>query len=134
MVRLQSYQGIEEVVGVDIPTATLRDMYRQMLRIRRFEEKLVALYPVQDMRTPVHLYIGQEAVAAGICLNLEKEDYLFSNHRGHGHCIAKGTDMKLMMAEFYGRKTGCSRGRGGSMHLVDPERGILGTSVCGYLF
>ncbi len=127
--KLQSYQEVEERVGADIPSSTLRDMYRQMLRIRRFEEKLVELYPIQDMRTPVHLYIGQEAVAVGVCLNLEKEDYVSSNHRGHGHCIAKGTDMKLMMAEFYGRKTGCSKGKGGSMHLVDPERGILGTSA-----
>lgn len=127
--RLQSYRGVEEVVGADIPAMTLRAMYWQMLRVRRFEEKLVELYPAQDMRTPIHLCLGQEAIAVGVCLNLEKEDYVFSNHRGHGHCIAKGTDMKLMMAEFYGRRTGCSRGKGGSMHLVDPERGILGTSA-----
>ncbi|MEE9487251.1 MAG: thiamine pyrophosphate-dependent dehydrogenase E1 component subunit alpha [Candidatus Brocadiales bacterium] len=127
--KLQPYPEVGKKVTVDLPSSTLREMYRQMLRIRRFEEKLVELYPVQDMRTPVHLCLGQEAVAVGVCLNLKKEDYMCSNHRGHGHCIAKGTDMKSMMAEFYGRKTGCSRGRGGSMHLVDPERGILGTSA-----
>ncbi|MGR3294653.1 MAG: thiamine pyrophosphate-dependent dehydrogenase E1 component subunit alpha [Candidatus Bathyanammoxibius sp.] len=127
--KLQPYPEVGKKVTVDLPSSTLREMYRQMLRIRRFEEKLVELYPAQDMRTPVHLCLGQEAVAVGVCLNLKKEDYMCSNHRGHGHCIAKGTDMKSMMAEFYGRKTGCSRGRGGSMHLVDPERGILGPSA-----
>lgn len=111
------------------PPATLRQMYLLMLKIRRFEEKVVELYPAQDMRSPVHLYIGHEAIAAGVCLNLRKDDYVFSNHRGHGHCIAKGMDMKPMLAEFYGKKTGCCRGKGGSMHLVDPERGILGTSA-----
>ncbi len=107
----------------------LMDMYSTMLRIRLFEEKIVELYPEQEMKCPVHLYIGQEAVATGVMANLEKRDYVFSNHRGHGHCIAKGTDMKSMMAEFYGRVTGCSRGKGGSMHLVDVENGILGTSA-----
>ncbi len=111
------------------PLATLRQMYQLMLKIRRFEEKIVELYPVQDMRTPVHLYIGHEAIATGVCLNLRKEDYVFSNHRGHGHCIAKGMDMKRMFAEFYGRKTGYCKGKGGSMHLADPENGILGTSA-----
>lgn len=111
------------------PPATLRQMYLLMLKIRKFEEKVVELYPAQDMRTPVHLYIGHEAIAAGVCLNLQKCDYVFSNHRGHGHCIAKGMDMKLMLAEFYGKKTGCCKGKGGSMHLVDPENGVLGTSA-----
>jgi pyruvate dehydrogenase E1 component alpha subunit len=100
-----------------------------MLRIRLFEEKIVELYPAQEMMTPVHLYIGQEAVAAGVISNLKKKDYIFSNHRSHGHCIAKGSDFKGIMAELYGKKTGCSKGKGGSMHLVDVERGILGTTA-----
>lgn len=107
----------------------LMDMYTSMLRIRMFEEKIVELYPEQEMKCPVHLCIGQEAIAAGVCLNLKKEDYVFSNHRGHGHCLAKGSGMKPLMAEFYGKKTGCSRGKGGSMHIIDIENGILGTSA-----
>ncbi|MEK7368545.1 MAG: thiamine pyrophosphate-dependent dehydrogenase E1 component subunit alpha, partial [Planctomycetota bacterium] len=70
-----------------------------------------------------------EAIATGVCLNLRKDDYVSSNHRGHGHCIAKGMDMRLMLAEFYGKKTGYCKGKGGSMHLVDPENGVLGTSA-----
>ncbi len=104
-------------------------MLRTMFTIRRFEEKIIQLYPQQEMKTPVHLYLGQEAIAAGVCLNLEKKDYIFSNHRNHGHCIAKGMDLKIIMAELYGKQTGCSRGKGGSMHLVDIKNGIMGTSA-----
>jgi len=100
-----------------------------MLRIRRFEEKIVDVYCDQDMKTPVHLYIGQEAVAAGVCANLRREDYVFSTHRSHGHYLAKGGDMKGLMAELYGRRTGCSRGKGGSMHVVDPEVGVCGSTA-----
>ncbi|MBT9149578.1 MAG: Acetoin:2,6-dichlorophenolindophenol oxidoreductase subunit alpha [Dehalococcoidia bacterium] len=80
------------------------------------------------MKTPVHLYIGQEAIAAGVCANLSVDDYVFSNHRGHGHYIAKGGNIKAMIAELHNRETGCSRGRGGSMHLVDTSVGLLGSS------
>jgi pyruvate dehydrogenase E1 component alpha subunit len=100
-----------------------------MLRIRRFEEKIVDVYCDQDMKTPVHLYIGQEAVAAGVCANLRKEDYVFSTHRSHGHYLAKGGDMRSLMAELYGRRTGCSKGKGGSMHVVDPEAGVCGSTA-----
>jgi pyruvate dehydrogenase E1 component alpha subunit len=100
-----------------------------MLRIRRFEEKIVDVYCDQDMKTPAHLYIGQEAVAAGVCANLRREDYVFSTHRSHGHYLAKGGDMRGLMAELYGRKTGCSRGKGGSMHVVDPEVGVCGSTA-----
>ena len=102
---------------------------RTMFKIRRFEEKIIELYPKQQMKTPVHLCLGQEAIAAGVCANLKKSDYIFSNHRNHGHCIAKGMDLKYIMAELYGKKTGCSGGKGGSMHLVDIENGILGTTA-----
>lgn len=112
-----------------IPPETLRQLYEVMLRIRRFEEKVIEVYPLQDMKTPVHLCIGEEAIAAGVCMNLRNDDYVFTTHRSHGHNIAKGTDMKLIMAEFYGRKTGCSKGKGGSMHICSPEDGILGTSA-----
>jgi pyruvate dehydrogenase E1 component alpha subunit len=107
----------------------LLDLYKSMLRIRMFEEKIVDLYPEQEMKCPVHLCIGQEAIAAGVCQHLEKGDYVFSNHRGHGHCLAKGTKMRPLMAEFYGKATGCSGGKGGSMHIIDIENGILGTSA-----
>ncbi|MDO8425954.1 MAG: thiamine pyrophosphate-dependent dehydrogenase E1 component subunit alpha [Deltaproteobacteria bacterium] len=116
--------------GVDTITRELLvEMYSMMLKIRMFEDRIVELYPEQEMKCPVHLYIGQEAIAAGVCLNLKKEDYLFSNHRGHGHCLAKGSPMGPLMAEFYGKKTGCSRGKGGSMHVIDVENGIMGTSA-----
>jgi len=112
----------------DIPKEVLRELYRMMLKIRKVELKISELYHEDEMRTPVHLYIGQEAVAAGVCAHLNADDYVFSNHRGHGHYIAKGGDIKAMIAELYNRETGCSKGRGGSMHLVDTSVGLLGTS------
>lgn len=92
------------------------------------EEKIAAIYPEQEMRCPVHLCIGQEAIPAGVCASLRKEDYIMSNHRSHGHYLAKGGDMKSMFAEIYGKSTGCSGGKGGSMHLVDLSANILGTT------
>lgn len=122
----------EDLSGYGLTTITrtaLLRMYEAMLRIRMFEEKIVELYPAQEMKCPVHLCIGQEAIPAGVCMNLEKMDYVFSNHRGHGHLLAKGCQMKPIMAELYGRATGCSRGKGGSMHLIDTGNGIMGTSA-----
>jgi pyruvate dehydrogenase E1 component alpha subunit len=107
----------------------LLDMYRIMVLIRRFEEKIIDVYGAQDMKTPVHLCIGQEAVAAGVCSILGRKDYLFTNHRGHGHCLAKGMTPLNLYREFYGRIGGCSGAKGGSMHPVDPDAGILGTSA-----
>ncbi len=97
-----------------------------MLRIRLAEEKLVE--PILDgtVKCPVHLYSGEEAVATGIGANLKDEDYVFGNHRSHGHYLAKGGDLKKMIAEIYCKETGCSGGRGGSMHLIAPEKGVLG--------
>ena len=117
-------------ITVDIPSATLRSLYMAMLRIRRFEERVAELLCSQpEIICPVHLYIGQEAVAAGVCANLRKDDYVFSTHRSHGHYIAKGGDIKALMAELYGKATGCSSGRGGSMHLASPDIGLLGSSA-----
>jgi len=113
----------------DVKREVLIELYRKMLLIRRFEEKIVEVYPVQDMKTPVHLYLGEEAIAAGVCANLIREDYIFTTHRSHGHCLAKGVHPKLLYAEFYGRITGCCKGKGGSMHPAVPEYGILGTSA-----
>ncbi len=115
---------------LDIPAATLRAMYVTMLRIRRFEEKVAELiHPLNEIICPCHLYIGQEAAATGVCSALRKEDWVFSTHRSHGHYIAKGGDMKALMAELYGKETGCSRGRGGSMHLSSPQQGFAGSSA-----
>jgi TPP-dependent pyruvate/acetoin dehydrogenase alpha subunit len=113
----------------EIPKTILLELYRKMILIRRFEEKVVEVYPQQEMKTPVHLYIGQEAVAVGSCANLRQDDYVFTTHRSHGHCLAKGVDPQVLYAEFYGRVTGCCKGKGGSMHPVAPEYGILGTSA-----
>ncbi|MBN2239574.1 MAG: thiamine pyrophosphate-dependent dehydrogenase E1 component subunit alpha [Dehalococcoidales bacterium] len=114
--------------GLSIPADTLRRLYTTMLRIRKVQSRIVELYHEDEMKTPVHLYIGEEAVAAGVCENMALQDYVFSNHRGHGHYIAKGGDLKAMIAELYNRETGCSRGRGGSMHLIDTSVGLMGSS------
>lgn len=99
-----------------------------MLRIRRIEEALADRYAEQEMRCPMHLCIGQEAIAVGVCAALSAEDVVFSNHRAHGHYLAKGGNLNAMVAELYGRSTGCCGGRGGSMHLIDLEAGFLGST------
>jgi len=109
-------------------SAQLLALYEMMLKIRLVELKIEELYPQDEMKTPVHLCVGQEAIPAGVCANLTKDDYVFSNHRGHGHYIAKGGDLKSMIAELYCRETGCSKGRGGSMHLIDTATGFMGSS------
>ncbi|NPV08745.1 MAG: thiamine pyrophosphate-dependent dehydrogenase E1 component subunit alpha [Anaerolineae bacterium] len=106
--------------------ARLVGMLRTMYRIRFFEERVKELFGQNLIWGGVHLYIGQEAVATGACAALRRDDYLVSTHRGHGHCLAKGGDIRRTMAELMGRDTGYCRGRGGSMHLFDPEIGLLG--------
>lgn len=113
---------------MDIDRETAISLYRGMLRIRMVEEEVAAIYPEQQMRCPVHLCTGQEAVPVGVCANLKVGDYVLGTHRSHGHYLAKGGDLKAMMAEMYGRATGCSRGKGGSMHLVDLSVNVLGTT------
>ena len=103
-------------------------LFYQMLRIRRIEEAIGFRYKEQKMRCPIHLSIGQEAIAVGICSQLEKEDVVFSNHRSHAHYLAKRGNFHKMMAELYGKKTGCTKGRGGSMHLIDLDVGFQGSS------
>jgi len=107
-------------------TEILKQLYYKMLRIRLVEEAIAELYPEQEMRCPVHLCVGQEAISVGVCFNLTPEDYVLSNHRSHGHYLAKGGDLKTMMAEIYGKVTGCCQGKGGSMHLIDLPVGFLG--------
>jgi pyruvate dehydrogenase E1 component alpha subunit len=107
----------------------LVDMYLKMLTIRTFESNVKDLFAKGKIIGAVHLSIGQEAVPVGVCAALRKDDYVLSNHRGHGHCIAKGGDVKRMMAELFGKKTGICRGKGGSMHLADFSVGVLGASA-----
>lgn len=108
---------------------TLLGLYRAMARMRLAEEKVAELYPQQEMRCPVHLHVGQEAVSAGICANLSHEDRIFGSHRSHGPYLAFGGDLKAFYAELYGKETGCCRGRGGSMHLIDRKAGYWGSSA-----
>jgi len=114
--------------GAAAPQVPHRALYRQMLLIRRCEEQLTRAYASGLIPGPCHSYIGQEAVAAGVCAHLRNDDVVFSTHRGHGHALAKGVVPGELMAELFGRATGCSRGRGGSMHLFAPEVGLMGTS------
>ena len=104
---------------------TRLDLYRDMLRNRRIEEEIARRYADQQMRCPVHLSIGQEAIATGVCLPLGPHDQIVSTHRAHAHYLSKGGDLTRMIAELHGRETGCCGGRGGSMHLFDPEAGVL---------
>ena len=103
-------------------------LYRQMLQIRRCEEALVRLYAAGKFAGACHTYIGEEAVATGVCAHLRSDDVVFSTHRGHGHALAKGVSPAELIAELLGKATGCSGGRGGSMHLFKPEVGFMGSS------
>ncbi|MBM3705628.1 MAG: thiamine pyrophosphate-dependent dehydrogenase E1 component subunit alpha [Actinobacteria bacterium] len=107
---------------------TKLNLFKTMYKIRQFEKAAYDLYTKNLIRGSIHLYIGEEAVATGICANLKKDDCITSTHRGHGHCIAKGGKLKPMMAELLGKKTGYCRGKGGSMHIADPEIGIFGAN------
>jgi pyruvate dehydrogenase E1 component alpha subunit len=112
-------------MSMDIERRLLRDM----IRIRRTEETLADLYPAQEMRTPTHFSIGQEAVAVGVCTALRRTDAVYSGHRCHAHYLAKGGDLDAMVAELYGKETGCARGRGGSVHLSDLDAGVIASSA-----
>lgn len=106
----------------------LRSLYRRMVSIRLFEEKVGELFLGGELPGFVHLYIGEEAIAVGICANLNDKDYITSTHRGHGHCIAKGAQIEPMMAEIFGKATGYCKGKGGSMHIADFSVGMLGAN------
>lgn len=115
-----------------LPKDKLAGMYEKMLEIRYFEEKVFELYGQNLVPGTIHLYAGEEAVAVGVCSSLRKDDYVTSTHRGHGHCIAKGAELKRTMAEILGKKTGYCKGKGGSMHIADFNVGMLGaTAVVG---
>jgi pyruvate dehydrogenase E1 component alpha subunit len=107
-------------------TSRIESLYRAVLRIRRVEEAIAERYAAQEMRCPVHLSIGQEAVAAGVCAALTQQDGVFSNHRAHAHYLAKGGSLTAMLAEIYGKAEGCCNGVGGSMHMIDLAAGFMG--------
>ena len=114
---------------MEIAPETLLSLHRTMLTIRLFEQRVASEFRTGEIPGFVHMYVGEEAVAAGVCANLHEDDYVTSTHRGHGHCIAKGCDLDRMMAEIYGREDGLCKGRGGSMHIADFSRGMLGANA-----
>src|SRR5688572_6856046 len=104
-------------------------LHRALYRIRRVEEEIARVYPTDCIKSPVHLSIGQEAVSVGVCAALLPHDVVFGTYRGHALYLAKGGDLRAMIAELYGKVTGCARGKGGSMHLIDAEKGVMGMSA-----
>jgi TPP-dependent pyruvate/acetoin dehydrogenase alpha subunit len=104
-------------------------LYYSLYRIRRVEEEIARIYPTDKIKSPVHLSIGQEAISVGVCEALRADDIVFGTYRGHALYLAKGGDLKRMIAELYGKITGCAKGKGGSMHMVDITKGVMGTSA-----
>src|SRR6266852_6673003 len=104
-------------------------LYRSLLRIRRVEEEIARVYPTDRIKSPVHLSIGQEAVSVAVCEALAPADVVFGTYRGHALYLAKGGDLRRMIAELYGKATGCTKGKGGSMHLIALEQGVMGMSA-----
>jgi pyruvate dehydrogenase E1 component alpha subunit len=119
--------GVEKRYEVDRDLAL--SMYAQMRKIRAFEEQANELYRSRKMPGLTHLYIGEEAIAVGVCSALRRADYITSTHRGHGHCLAKGADVERMFCELLGKEAGYCRGKGGSMHIADHENGNLGANA-----
>ena len=117
------------VSGKDTEQTRWLSMYEQMLKIRIFEEHVNQLYTTAKMPGLAHLYIGEEAIAVGVCSALRRDDYITSTHRGHGHCLAKGASVDRMFAELLGKEAGYCRGKGGSMHIADQDTGDLGANA-----
>src|SRR5437016_11125531 len=113
-------------MNLETPPDVARQMMCGIMRIRMIEERIRTLYAEQEMRCPTHFSIGQEAAAVGVCARLTREELITSAHRSHAHYLAKGGDLRAMLAELYGKVTGCARGKGGSMHLIDRAAGFLG--------
>src|SRR5512133_1252385 len=113
-------------MNAEFDTDHAEQLYREMLRIRRFEERCVELYSAMKIRGFLHLYIGEEAVAVGAMQALDEHDALLSTYREHGHALVRGVPARAVMAEMFGKAAGCSRGRGGSMHLFDAARNFYG--------
>jgi pyruvate dehydrogenase E1 component alpha subunit len=126
------YRSVAQAFSIPDPrydTAFLLGLFRSMLRIRRIEEEIERQYHLDQMKTPIHLVIGQEATSVGCCAALGHADLLFSSHRTHGNYLAKGGDLKAMLSEMFCRANGCAGSRGGSMHLIDKRVGMAGTSA-----
>jgi 2-oxoisovalerate dehydrogenase E1 component len=121
-------QSERQFMAHPIATEQLLSLYRELLKIRRTEEQLAKSHAAGLVHGACHTYVGEEAIAVGVCAHLRPDDAVFSTHRGHGHALAKGVPPHELIAELFGRATGCSRGRGGSMHLFSPEVGMMGTS------
>lgn len=113
----------------DMNKKLVENFYRSFFKIRMVEEEIASIYPTDKIKSPVHLSIGQEAVSVGICEALLVDDIIFATYRGHAAYLAKGGDLNKMIAELYGKITGCAKGKGGSMHLIDIEKGVMGTSA-----
>jgi acetoin:2,6-dichlorophenolindophenol oxidoreductase subunit alpha len=126
---IRAMATVSRLAPADVKTGTPLHMYRQMIAIRLFEERVNDLYTRALMPGLAHLYIGEEAVAVGICAALRPDDYITSTHRGHGHCLAKGAAPPLMFAELLGKEAGYCKGKGGSMHIADPATGNLGANA-----
>ncbi|MFQ3593455.1 MAG: thiamine pyrophosphate-dependent enzyme, partial [Gemmataceae bacterium] len=107
----------------------LTRLYRELYRIRRTEEEIARVYPTDCIKSPVHLSIGQEAVSVGVSEALAPDDIVYGTYRGHALYLARGGSLRAMIAELYGKATGCTRGKGGSMHLIAPEQGVMGMSA-----
>jgi TPP-dependent pyruvate/acetoin dehydrogenase alpha subunit len=107
----------------------VQNAYRLLYLIRKVEERLIDIYHTDKIKSPIHLSIGQEAVSVGVCMALKETDVVFGTYRSHALYIAKGGDLKKMIAELYGKSTGCCKGKGGSMHLADKTAGMMGTSA-----
>ncbi len=120
-----SISTVENIVDKDMNVA----LYKTMLAVRRVEEKVCEIYPTDKIQSPIHLSIGQEAVATGVCKAMEAQDRMYGTYRGHGLYIARGGDLKRLFAELYGKDAGCARGKGGSMHLIAPSLGLMGCSA-----
>jgi pyruvate dehydrogenase E1 component alpha subunit len=129
MTRMARVEGSPHVGASGLSDERLRDLFREMLLIRRFEEKVEERFRAGELPGFLHVAIGEEAVASGVCAALERDDVIASTHRAHHHTIAKGTSVNAVMAELYGKVEGCSGGFGGSMHLYDVERGNLGANA-----
>lgn len=119
----------DSTLEIDANIVLLKRIYRSLSRIRRVEAEIARIYPTDKIKSPVHLSIGQEAASVGVCEALEPEDIVFGTYRGHAMYLAKGGSLPQMIAELYGKEGGCARGKGGSMHLVDTSRGVMGTSA-----
>ena len=115
-------------MATQLDKTNLLNAYRTMKQIREFEERVHVEFATGDIPGFVHLYAGEEAVATGVCMHLDQRDKIGSTHRGHGHCIAKGVDIEAMMAEIYGKRAGSCGGKGGSMHIADISKGMMGAN------